>query len=409
LTRGRTNSRVHLKTKEGKILRMYEEGQIFAGFPMAEWLRLAGADLDARNIQPWVRGGVPEQSPFFRATGLVLLIRMHYTNLRTWNWPTLSPVGDPLCEVTVEIAPNAWGYLGSLSAFDPVVGPVTVQRTGIKAQLVFSGSVGSFDVPTIILRLVEALVLFGLSQVLTDLLARHVLHRRIFKDAFMKTLTAEAIRQLYQSKRRITFAPEVSRGPTPSVATPVSPSVPSVFAIQAPPGFAVSRSSARVAPAPAASSSAYLGPAPPDDAGDQRVASRAAVTDRFATSDSEDSETFDAISNANTAANAGSTAYQSTPSQGGVRNRNSGTPSDDPRTYTSSPLSVRFPVSSATLTPSGPYGPLPTAYNFASSAQGGGLQVNPQSQGLLFQAPPALDPGAAYSGYFSPSRASGTF
>ena len=97
----------------------FAEDQFIYGLTVADYLALAGVDLDQRNIQRWLRGGVPDQSPFYRFTGVVILVRMIYSNMRSWEFPS------PQCEIKVQLVPSAWGFEGASSAeYVPSIGEV---------------------------------------------------------------------------------------------------------------------------------------------------------------------------------------------------------------------------------------------------------------------------------------------
>ena len=57
--------------------------------------------LDRKHIMPWHRDGAPNESPSYRYTGAVVLLRMRYTNRRSLEWPG----NKPLCEITLEVIP----------------------------------------------------------------------------------------------------------------------------------------------------------------------------------------------------------------------------------------------------------------------------------------------------------------
>jgi hypothetical protein len=153
---------------------------------------MADIDLDDYNVQPWIRGGDLAYQPRLRLTGVALLIRMEYTTHRMWEWPS-SKYGSPLCTITVERVPTAWGFLGSSNTYMPGVGPVFLTQTGIKLQFVPGGLVGVFDPFSVVLRLIEAVVLFGIAEYITDKLAQHVFHRGIYHSVFVSHVRADSI------------------------------------------------------------------------------------------------------------------------------------------------------------------------------------------------------------------------
>jgi len=192
LSEGISNPATVLKSKDGRVLRTFPAGTIISGLSVGDFLQMAGIDLDDYNVQPWIRGGDLAFQPRFRLTGVALLVRMEYTTHRMWEWPS-SKYGSPLCTITVERVPTAWGFLGSSNSYMPGAGPVLLTQTGIKLQFVPGGLVGVFDPFSVVLRLIEAVVLFGIAEYITDKLAQHVFHRGIYHSIFVSHVSADSI------------------------------------------------------------------------------------------------------------------------------------------------------------------------------------------------------------------------
>jgi hypothetical protein len=190
LPSGIVNPRLVVRNKRGEMLAEFPSSAILSDIPVSTWLEWAepGLTLESVNIQPWIRGGDPAYSPRFRSSGVVLLLRVTYSNLRLWEFPTPG-IGSPLAELIVERLPTAWGYLGTSVAADPILGPVAIDRVGVRLQFVFGGSVGSASLFTIVLRLIEATVLLQLANVVTDAVARWVLHRKGYRLGWVDHVT----------------------------------------------------------------------------------------------------------------------------------------------------------------------------------------------------------------------------
>ena len=108
---GVVNAPCIIRNKDGRELASFASGSIISGLSIQDWLTFADASLDGKNVQPWIRGGAPEYQPHFRVTGIVLLMRVQYTNLRFGEWPSAS-IGSPRADITIEALQNAWGNLG---------------------------------------------------------------------------------------------------------------------------------------------------------------------------------------------------------------------------------------------------------------------------------------------------------
>jgi len=165
---GQHNVETIVKHRNGSVAKHFPQGSIITGISIREWLEIAGVSLDADNPQDATSPPYPK----YRVTGLVLLVRMVYSNLRRWELPYYRPQ----CHVTVEALPQAWGFLGGSLSTASVngtdVAAVTV-RTGVRLQVIQSGSIGAFDIIQLILRLVEASVLFGFARFATDTIAEN--------------------------------------------------------------------------------------------------------------------------------------------------------------------------------------------------------------------------------------------
>ena len=178
LENGITNPKTILSNKDGKEYKVFDSNQIFGPLSMSDVLSLSGVSLENRNIQPWYRGGDPNQSPFYRVSGIVIIMRIQYSNFRQYEFAGSPRSGRPLAQVTVEALPNAWGFLGRSVSYDPqTLAPVIVRRTGVKVQVIFGGQFGRFDFVELVRRVLEGVVLFGVASYGTEMIARWLVYR----------------------------------------------------------------------------------------------------------------------------------------------------------------------------------------------------------------------------------------
>lgn len=99
---------------DGSVFRDFPAGEALGGISIGKWLSLAGvSSLSQPLIMPFFRGGVASEQPALRLAGTVLLVRMTYSNYRSWEF-----FSDPRCDVTVEQVPTAWGYEGTDLVYD---------------------------------------------------------------------------------------------------------------------------------------------------------------------------------------------------------------------------------------------------------------------------------------------------
>jgi hypothetical protein len=160
---GQQNVETFLHSRNGSVVKQFPAGSIITGLTVKDWLTLAGVDLEAENPQD----AIARPFPRYRVTGVILLVRMVYSNLRRWELPYYRPQ----CHISVEALPQAWGFLGGTTGSAPGNGQSITVRTGVRVQVIQSGTIGAFDIIQLILRLVEASVLFGFARFATDVLA----------------------------------------------------------------------------------------------------------------------------------------------------------------------------------------------------------------------------------------------
>ena len=183
MDQGISNVPTRVLDSSGNVFREFADGEALGGISTGEWLALAGIDsLSEPLVMPFFRSGVKEEQPALRLAGAVLLLRFSYSNYRSWEI-----FSNPRCDVTVEQVPTAWGYEGTDLVYDArLQSAVERTRTGVKFQILQQGQYGQSRWENVVLRLVEALVLFGFARVLTDLVARYALYGQTYLDFVVK-------------------------------------------------------------------------------------------------------------------------------------------------------------------------------------------------------------------------------
>jgi glutamine amidotransferase PdxT len=170
-----SNPPTELVAQNGSIMLKFSSADADAlsppDYPMSvtvgQLLDAAGVTLDDLNQQPWL---LDSAQPRYRHTGVVLLVKMHYSNWRNWE---LLP--SDLCRITITVQRNAWGY-GSNTFYDTVdlqtdgtLATSTTQHftTGVTVKFVIGESLGYWDTVTMLVFLVAsaALVRFGVFLV----------------------------------------------------------------------------------------------------------------------------------------------------------------------------------------------------------------------------------------------------
>ena len=196
LQNGVINPRTAVSKKNGETYADFDDKMIFGPLSMSDVLRLSEVSLDARNLQPWLRGGDPSQSPFHRLSGVVVIVRIAYSNFRDYEFAGSPLSGRPMARATFEALPGAWGFLGRAERLDPVtLEPVSVSRNGVKLQLTLSGEFGRFNLVVLVRRALEGVVLFGMAYG-TELVARRFLYRSSYDRITSDRLGREQLQSL---------------------------------------------------------------------------------------------------------------------------------------------------------------------------------------------------------------------
>ena len=126
---------------------------------VAEMLLLAGVSLDDLNPVRLIDG---QPFPSYRCTGIVLNVRMQYSNLRSFD------MNDEVrCTLRVEALGGLWGYVGP--EFN------NNNRTNffsVRIVMFGSGEIGTPDVFRLIVRVTSGVVMLGMANTLTEALMR---------------------------------------------------------------------------------------------------------------------------------------------------------------------------------------------------------------------------------------------
>ena len=137
---------------------------------VGDWLRWAGVgDLTTQVLQGW---GYRLQT-----TGVQLLVRLSYNNLRPWHWVTDT---DVTCTVTVTMVPGQWGYAGTDVLNAALGGGLVDARSssGVFMSFVAEGAVGQASFTATVTSLVNILVLMGVATFVTDFVGARVLREK---------------------------------------------------------------------------------------------------------------------------------------------------------------------------------------------------------------------------------------
>lgn len=133
------------------------------GLTVRDFLRLANVSLSDYSFQD------PEMFNYIRKrmSGVLLSIRMEYSNLRVGEFDT-----EVICDAHVSVQEGLWGFLGSNIFYDQHhQGVVTVSATNVGMLFIAGGKIGTFDTRNLILDIVSAIVLLRTSTAVVDFIA----------------------------------------------------------------------------------------------------------------------------------------------------------------------------------------------------------------------------------------------
>jgi hypothetical protein len=178
LEQGVINPPTRFAKKSGVNIRSFYDKEIFGPISMADLLALAEVSLDSKNVQPWLRNGDPSKSPFYRLSGVVIVLKISYSNYRDYEFVGMPSTGKPMAVATAEALNTAWGFIGTSQIIDTQTkSPVSIIRTGIKVQMSFAGKVGRFNFMQLVLRLLEGVILLGMAVFGTEIIAQWLIYR----------------------------------------------------------------------------------------------------------------------------------------------------------------------------------------------------------------------------------------
>eukprot|EP00736_Rhodelphis_marinus_P010377 Rmarinus@m.27468 len=151
------NGRLNFTLPRGDPLRMQ----------LQDIIALTGQSLDSRN--PALLEHTDD--PFYRVSGMVIVMNVEYTNLRSWDFNT-----DMECSITFKTLSTVWGYGGA----QPIYVHGNMFRrdtTNVMIRGVISGQVGRFHVENFSFSIVSAIVLVKLAWRVVDSLVPYVLSK----------------------------------------------------------------------------------------------------------------------------------------------------------------------------------------------------------------------------------------
>lgn len=166
------NPHTVLRDSSGAIIRDFPAGLPIQTVPLSTFLAAAGVSMDHRNPTPPMP---QEQWPFYRGTGAVLFVRMAYSNLRSYEWP--SPFAETRADMTVNVLEGQIGSADPVFMLDPEFGPTTCIRTGIRLEVSASGTLGGITALALVLALVQGFVLLSVGDIVVRWFADRLYRR----------------------------------------------------------------------------------------------------------------------------------------------------------------------------------------------------------------------------------------
>lgn len=114
-------------------------------------------------------------NPFYRLTGVVLLCKLKYTNLRT-----LDLHESTRADVTVEAVEGAWGYASnSMQWIDYPNLQLREDFASVQIKFLTEGSLGHFDYFTLILQIMAAAFLLRVAESIVDFVGMYLIGDRV--------------------------------------------------------------------------------------------------------------------------------------------------------------------------------------------------------------------------------------
>jgi len=158
------NVRTVIYNSNNDVVRTIDGGNPITGVRLGDVLDYVGIALDERN-ENCFPGLAYDENPFFRLTGAIIVVRMKYSNLRSWDLLDR----DGLCEVSFTLQQGIWGYIGASMYYDTDLGQnVEVSRNAIRLKFIIEGTIGVFEIYSFVLSVVSSLALIKGVSVLMD-------------------------------------------------------------------------------------------------------------------------------------------------------------------------------------------------------------------------------------------------
>jgi len=157
------NPRSFLHGADGSIIAESVAGSPLQNLPLSTFIAAAGANLDTLNPLP---PNPPESWPMYRDTGMVLSVRIEYSNIRTGEWPSARG-NDLRADIFVDLLPGLVGKADQIATVDPEFGAAALTRLGVLLEVVGTGELGRTTLYALVFALVQGIVLISIGDVLT--------------------------------------------------------------------------------------------------------------------------------------------------------------------------------------------------------------------------------------------------
>ena len=145
------NPRTRLHGPSGSVILDVPAGSPIFNLPLSVWLAAAGADLDSINALP---PNPPSSWPHFRNTGVILRVRVEYSNLRNGEWPVFGS-DEVRADITVKFMSGQPAFTDTLPIVDPELGAAVVLRTGVRLEVEGAGLLRHTTLVATVLALVQ--------------------------------------------------------------------------------------------------------------------------------------------------------------------------------------------------------------------------------------------------------------
>lgn len=141
-----TNPRTCLHGPSGDVVAEVPAGTPITQLPLSAWLAAAGVDLDGINPSSNV--------PHLRNTGVILRVRVEYSNLRNGEWPVLGG-NEVRADITVSPVAGQPAFTDLQPVVDSELGPASLLHTGVRLEVEGVGSLRHATVMASLLAVVQ--------------------------------------------------------------------------------------------------------------------------------------------------------------------------------------------------------------------------------------------------------------